>query len=395
MVNDQLLKNKIIQKDTNWCIIYGQLSRLCSQISTALDFSRSRNVKINRERDKLRWLACCHDCTHLFGLLRNIDYVVNGIQENESKNFENKCFSFKHEMDIQLRNKNPLYTACEYGCQNMVKFLISLPNINLTKKMKTHYILDAPSTPLLIAMRKKHYKICQMLIKHQRMTLNIIDHQDYYGSTALLQACCDYSKCAELVQLLLNKGAKVNTCNDSGSTPLYEAVRQGSLKLFNLLLEKYHADLNLATKASTKGKTTILMQAVKNEHIFDILISKEGYNVLQCNKRKLTTFSYSASQRDFRAMKIVFDCVQQRYGFERAQKLVNQKNIEGKTAYHLICTNGDKISIEKYIKFFKPNVAIRDKNGHRGSNFIAYSPTVREQLQTYEKEYQNKLAKKR
>ena len=341
LMNDQLLRNKVIQKDVNWFMIYGELSRLCPEIRKNFDFF-DFGINVQTNRDKLRWLASRYDYPHLFRLLKNIDYVVNGIPENESTNFENKCFSFSmSSQERGLRQKNPLYIASKYRCDNMVKLLRDYP---------------------------------------------------------LLQACSNYSEGSELVELMLNKGANVNTCK-SGSTPLYEAVRQGSLKLFNLLLEKYGANLNLATAKSTTKETTILMEAsVTNEHIFDILISKEGYDVLQCNNKKLTTFSYAASRCDFRAMKIVFDCVQQRYGSETAEKLVNQKNNEGRTAYHLICKTSDKISIEKFIKFFKPDVTIRDGNKYRGSHFIRYNQTLCEQLQTYEEiEYQkieSKLMKK-
>ena len=69
----------------------------------------------------------------------------------------------------------------------------------------------------------------------------------------------------EIAQLLINKGAQVNTADSRGYTPLHNASERGFSNIVQLLLSA-KADIS----ASDKKKNTPLHFASKNGH-FDVL----------------------------------------------------------------------------------------------------------------------------
>ena len=67
--------------------------------------------------------------------------------------------------------------------------------------------------------------------------------------------------CVEMVELLLDKGASINSRSSSKTTPFYRAARGGSIEILRLLHQK-----GSEVDARTWDKWTPLMEAVENGH---------------------------------------------------------------------------------------------------------------------------------
>jgi ankyrin repeat protein len=86
---------------------------------------------------------------------------------------------------------------------------------------------------------------------------------------------CQHGR-VEIVELLLQKGAKVNMKNRAGETALMFAAKFGCVQACRLLLDK-RADVNAQTK---NEKFTALMMAVMNDKYYtaELLLAQPGIN---------------------------------------------------------------------------------------------------------------------
>ena len=87
-------------------------------------------------------------------------------------------------------------------------------------------------------------------------------------------------KYPEIVSFLLSKGAKLESVDQEGKTPLMWAATKGNLEIVKLLLAK-GADI---TKTSKEGKTA-LNYAMANGHIKITTILTEKQEELEANKK--------------------------------------------------------------------------------------------------------------
>lgn len=303
LVSDAVTQHDTVKKETNWIGVYYELSNLdaCGRLS----YHQSTNPIDNRA--SLKRLATRYDCVCLFQLLRNIDIIFYA--ENEQTDFANRFFG----------NKAPIHVACRYGCQNIIKYLLSLPNINIFLPRRGWYSIGNVQ-PLLIAAMNKHFKVCEMLLKHKSMTLDCINSRHHSTKQGVLfYAWQNYAQCPKFINMLIDRGV----------------------------------------------------------------------DIMQPNEQGLTVFSYSAKHCQIERMKFIYQCAKRQYSSEAAAKFVNQQSNDGKTAYHYLCQNSDKKTIETFINTFNPDITIQDNHGKRGSDFIDYSEKNREWLKALEASYDN------
>ena len=132
-----------------------------------------------------------------------------------------------------------LYIACKNGHAEIVKMLLEKPDINVNQTTRKGM------TPLLIATQFGQ-EIMQLLLNRGAK----VNQATSSGVTALLLAS-RYGH-LEIVQLLLDRGANVNAKANDGATPLFMASQQGYLKIVRVLFYK-GADINqtLTTERST------------------------------------------------------------------------------------------------------------------------------------------------
>lgn len=116
----------------------------------------------------------------------------------------------------------------------------------------------------------------------------------YDGRTALYFAAMnvensDREKRAQVMQLLIDRGADVNACDQFGITPLMNAARTSNLPALRLLIDR-HANVNLAVKAekidAAGGQT----------------VAKEGDTALSMAKDEL---KHASEQKKSQALEII------------------------------------------------------------------------------------------
>jgi ankyrin repeat protein len=97
---------------------------------------------------------------------------------------------------------------------------------------------------------KNYFQIIEFLINHGA---DINSHQSYMEETPLHRICARVKPKIDVVELLLNRGSKVNVENISGKTPVLYCNFSYSVELLNLLV-KFGADV----KHTDKYKNTLL-----------------------------------------------------------------------------------------------------------------------------------------
>lgn len=190
--------------------------------------------------------------------------VVNG----DEKKID---FFLKPKVDINIQDKygcTALMYACQEGNDSLVTFLLEHgSNVHLSDEEGNTALMKTHKTGILKALLAKG--AC-------------LEAKNYAGETALICACGDrFFEQAEVVGLLLEQGADVNSSDDMGITPLMRASQKGYEDIVQLLL-KYNSSLNLTNKsgqsaydlAAHYGHNTI-MQLLKSSIINSIVNEKK------------------------------------------------------------------------------------------------------------------------
>ena len=89
-----------------------------------------------------------------------------------------------------------------------------------------------------------YFKVIELLINNGA---DVSSHQSYFKETPLHRICARIKPKIDVVELLLDKGTKVNAENISGKTPIFYCNFSYSVELLNLLV-KYGADINHTDK---------------------------------------------------------------------------------------------------------------------------------------------------
>jgi len=89
-----------------------------------------------------------------------------------------------------------------------------------------------------------YFKVIELLIKNGA---DVSSHQSYFKETPLHRICARIKPKIDVVELLLDRGTKINAENISGKTPVFYCNFSYSVELLNLLV-KYGADINHTDK---------------------------------------------------------------------------------------------------------------------------------------------------
>jgi len=120
---------------------------------------------------------------------------------------------------------------------------------------------------------------------------NLVNQKDWNGSSPLHFAARDAD--STLVQLLLQRGAQVNTPDKAGWTPLHESAANGRLRSMQLLLAA-SADVNAADKTKTTPLHCVALHSNHPESAQLLLHHGANVNAKDNNGRtplKLATFT--------------------------------------------------------------------------------------------------------
>jgi ankyrin repeat protein len=170
-----------------------------------------------------------------------------------------------------------LHLAAHFGVDRAVRFLISCNN----RELKDSY----SQTPLSYAATNGHNTIVQLLLEKGAE----IESKDKYGQTPLSRGATNGHE--GTVRLLLENGAKIEAKDKFGWTPLSQAATNGHNTIIGLLVEK-GADVE---SKDNLGRAP-LSQTAKNGHEETAwLLLKEGANIESKDKFGRTPLSRAAA----------------------------------------------------------------------------------------------------
>lgn len=265
-------------------------------------------------------------------------YLNNNYNHFNYNNFNNfnKTNDITSEVDDE---KIPLIVAVRYNNYDVVKLLIDY-GYNIYVKN------NLGQTPLIVSIIYKNYIITNLLLDHLNKNDNdnknkkdYINMKDNNGMTALMEALMEASNNYDIniVKLLIENGADVNTQNILGNTALIMSckTRYDNCGIIELLLNN-GADIMI----QNKNDETALMVASNLEKLKLLL----NY---YCEINKLVDNNGKNSIREQQFMKEYF---------------INLQNIQGKNA--LMLNSDDNYDAVKLLLNNGANIYLQDIYGN-------------------------------
>ena len=155
-----------------------------------------------------------------------------------------------------------------------------------------------------------------------------IEAKNNHGATALHAACSSLFDCVKAVEILVEKGAKINTRDSLGITPLHLAASHGQNSILDILLQNY-ANIEAS---NNHGRTPL----------------------------------HAACGSFFLSVKAVEKLV------EKGAK-INAKDSLGFTPLHLAASHGQNLILEMLLKN-GANIEAETNLGHRSLHFAVNIP---------------------
>ena len=235
----------------------------------------------------------------------------------------------------------------------------------------------------------------------------MVDALDRSEWTPLMRAAA-LGKSARAIEILINKGAEVNACNDYGRTALIEAASRGDVPVMEVLL-KNGADTNIVPHKV--GGPAVVEAAYNNRPLAVILLVRSGADADPRGKREKTALTYMADRGHVDAVKALMDAGADIHALSYykttplmeaaggghldvvrllldAGAKINAVDPHGKTA--LLYAAGyykDSPELVRYLLSRKANPLATDKDGRNALEFaaMAKNPGVLEVLEQHDR----------
>ncbi|KAH8194119.1 hypothetical protein TruAng_011712 [Truncatella angustata] len=199
------------------------------------------------------------------------------------------------------------------------------------------------------------------LAAHTDLAKDLLDHQDYFGRTALHLAAVDNTR---VVLQLLERGASCHLTDTNGKTPLHYAMQKGSKDIVQALLSAYGTSKEASYHDCSDGdECTPLVYAAKLGHTEAVkLLLTHGSRLItsdkECGQNALHWASLNGHHLTARAL-LAASC-----------ELLNTSNRLGQTPLHLACLHERAHVVTVLLQ----NHSIeRDKADLRGESPLTYS----------------------
>ena len=190
-------------------------------------------------------------------------------------------------VDVNIRDDSddtPLHTACRYGHLDIIKFLVSLSSIDVNIRI--------PSYPLLLhkACRYGTLNVVKFLLSASSVDVNIRDNSGY---TPLHTACC-YGHLDIIKFLLSLSPVDVNIRDDSGDTPLHTACHYGHLDVIKFLVSTEHVN---PISTDINGNTPLHLVCIsQNVDIVKYLLSTGRIDPMAKNRYQKTAVQLAGNR---------------------------------------------------------------------------------------------------
>ncbi len=193
---------------------------------------------------------------------------INGIAHlsiDDEKNFK------FHEMDGQT----PLHMAAHsWRAEAMVKFLLDHGSDIFKKnvKSKRRNISQLPIFSHVFEGKEKSVKL--LLDKADEMKRPLLEEKsDFLGETPLLMSLHGYREKSKVVQLLLQRHADINACNNSGLSALLICAGAGHSESLKELLKSPKFPIKMIESRDKEGNTALhlaVVHKIRFSQVFDI-----------------------------------------------------------------------------------------------------------------------------
>ncbi|MBZ3880416.1 Ankyrin repeat and SOCS box protein 3 [Sciurus carolinensis] len=249
-------------------------SDTCSTVGLA---AREGNVKILRKllkkgrsidvADNRGWMpiheAAYHNSVECLRMLIHADSSENYIK---TKTFEGFC---------------ALHLAASQGHWKIAQILLEAgadPNATTLEE----------TTPLFLAVENGQIDVLRLLLRHGA---NVNGSHSMCGWNSLHQA--SFQENAEIIKLLLKKGANKECQDDFGITPLFVAAQYGKLESLNILIS---SGANVNCQALDKATPLFIAAQEGHTKCVELLLSSGADPDLYCNEDNWQLPIHAAAQ---------------------------------------------------------------------------------------------------
>ena len=207
---------------------------------------------------------------------------------------ESVFLNFRHDSMIQRGARIPLYYAALCGFANLVEQLIA------KYPEQVNFICGWYMTPAVAALAGRYFQVAELLHRNK----SSVESRGFIGNTPLHSAA--YFGDIEMVQVLLDYGADVNTQNDLFDTPLNFALlddHQIEPKVARLLVE-HGADPN---RRGYKGFTALHLASKSGQLEIVRLLIEHGASVEVKNDEDRTPLDDASGEQREKIIKLLLE----------------------------------------------------------------------------------------
>ena len=276
---------------------------------------------------------------------------------------------------VDIEDKTPLGdTALNIAATNgHVNTLVLL----LSKGARVDTVSKDGFTPLLVAVLQGHFEMYGLLLNAGKADVNIAT------SLGVLRMAAAKGQ-INTVALLLSKGAKVDTRDKDGFTPLLAAAQKGKTEACELLLETGKADLE---DTDQLGNTALNLAALNGHASTVSLLLSKGARMNTKNNNDYTPFASALWNGQSEVCKLLLDTneasLNERIGdttllmlaislghlevcellMNRGSSLEERDPVTLDTALHEAALRGDQILLQLLLSYYKGEVNLKNRIG--------------------------------
>jgi ankyrin repeat protein len=225
-------------------------------------------------------------------------------------------------------NMTPFLLACQNGCTEIVKFLLLHVDMGTTT--------STGATALMIACLHGHKEVVKVLLEYDTQ---IVTQCDSFGDTALIKACISNFESIDIVRLLLENGAEVNTQNKTGFSALLASCINQCTDIVKLLLQ-VGADVNTIDMHGCTPLKCALRHGDDDIGIVKLLL-KYGAIITDCDNEGRSLLWHTQMKGTCGSVKLLLE-----YGAD-----VNLQDNQGSTVLMIAVIYGSLASVSLLLEY--------------------------------------------